>query len=140
MLPLLLLLQQTPSPLAARTDSIHPVQDVVHYDITLVPSDTGTHVLAEVQTTWRLRSTEPVEMELDSAMRVVRVLADGKPNTRLSRTMYARSEGGVERPHQKQAGYTLSTGVRYHGFVRDGLIIGKNAYGDRTIFADNWPD
>ena len=26
------------------------------------------------------------------------------------------------------------------GSVRDGLIIGANQYGDRTIFADNWPD
>jgi aminopeptidase N len=128
------------SPLAARADTIHPVHDALHYDITLVPSDTGTHVLGEVQITWRLRSTEPVEMELDSAMRVVRVLVDGKPNTRLSRTMYARSEGEIEVPHEKQPGDTLSTRVRYHGFVRDGLVVGKNGYGDRTIFADNWPD
>lgn len=141
MILLLMQLQaQLPSPLAARADTIHPVHDALHYDITLVPSDTGTHVLGEVQTTWRLRSTEPVEMELDSAMRVVRVLVDGKPNTRLSRTLYARSGGAIEVPHEKQAGDTLSTRVRYHGLVRDGLIIGKNGYGERTIFADNWPD
>jgi aminopeptidase N len=138
---LFLLLQlQSQSPLAARADTIHPVHDALHYDITLVPSDSGTHVLGEVQTTWRLRSTEPVEMELDSAMRVVRVLIDGKPNTRLSRTLYARSEGEVEVPHQKQPGDTITTRVRYHGLARDGLIIGKNQYGERTIFADNWPD
>jgi aminopeptidase N len=79
-------------------------------------------------------------MELDSAMRVVRVLVDGKPNTRLSRTMYARSVSEVEVPHEKQAGDTLTTRVRYHGRVRDGLIVGNNPYGNRTIFADNWPD
>jgi aminopeptidase N len=139
MLSLLLLLQQTPS-LAARADTIHPVHDALHYDVTLVPSDSGTHVLAEVQTTWRLRSSEPVEMELDSAMRVVRVLMDGKENTRLSRTLYARSSEEIEVPHEKHAGDTVVTRVRYHGFVRDGLIVGTNQYGDRTIFADNWPD
>ena len=139
MLPLLLLLQ-TPSPLAARADTVHPVHDALHYDITIVPSDTATHVLGEVQTTWRLRSDAPVEMELDSSMRVIRVFVDGKPETRLSRTMYARSAGEIEVPHEKHAGDTLSTRVRYHGLVRDGLIIGKNQYGDRTIFADNWPD
>jgi len=140
---LLLLLQlQAPSPsaLAARADTIRPVHDALHYDITLIPSDTGTHVLGEVQITWRLRSTAPVTMQLDSAMRVIRVLVDGKPNTRLSRTMYARSVGEVEVPHQKQAGDSISTRVRYRGFVKDGLIIGKNGYGNRTIFADNWPD
>src|SRR5215210_6138761 len=140
MFALLLMQAALQSPLAARADTIHPVHDALHYDVTLVPSDTGTHVLAEVQTTWRLRSSEPVEMELDSAMRVVRVLVDGKPNTRLSRTLYARSEGEIEVPHEKQAGDTITTRVRYHGQVRDGLIVGKNQYGSRTIFADNWPD
>jgi aminopeptidase N len=140
---LLLLLQlqaQASSPLAVRADTIRPVHDALHYDITLIPSDTGTHVLGEVQINWRLRSTEVVEMQLDSAMRVIRVLVDGKPNTRLSRTLYGRSEGWIGVPHQKQAGDTLSTRVRYRGYVRDGLIIGKNQYGARTIFADNWPD
>jgi aminopeptidase N len=140
MLPLLLLQTTVASPLAVRADTIHPVHDALHYDITLIPSDTGTHVLSEVQTTWRLRSTEPVEMELDSAMRVIRVLVDGKPNTRLSRTMYARSEGEVEVPHQKRPGDSITTRVRYRGLVRDGLIVDTNQYGNRTIFADNWPD
>ena len=137
---LLLFLLQTQSPLAARADTIRPVHDALHYDITLVPSDTGTHLLGEVQINWRLRSTKLVEMQLDSAMRVIRVLMDGKPNTRIARTMYGRSEGWIGVPHQKQPGDTLSTRVRYRGYVRDGLIIGKNQYGARTIFADNWPD
>jgi aminopeptidase N len=138
MLLLLLLLQASP-PLAS-ADTLRPPHDALHYDITLIPSDTSTHVLAEVQTTWRLGSTKPVTMQLDSSMRVIRVLVDGKPNTRLSRTRYARSFTEVEVPHQKQAGDSLSTRVRYRGYPRGGLIIGKNAHGDRTVFADNRPD
>jgi aminopeptidase N len=136
----LVLLLQSQSPLASRPDTIHPVHDALHYDITLIPSDTGTHLLGEVQINWRLRSTRLVEMQLDSAMRVIRVLVDGKPNTRLARTMYGRSEGWIGVPHEKQAGDTLSTRVRYRGYVRDGLVVGNNQYGARTIFADNWPD
>jgi len=128
MIPLLLLLQAAPP------------HDALHYDITLIPSDTGTHVLGEVQITWRLGSTAPVRMQLDSSMRVIRVLVDGKPNTRLSRTMYARSSTYIDVPHQKQPGDSISTRVRYRGFPTDGLIIGKNAYGERTTFADNWPN
>ena len=30
--------------------------------------------------------------------------------------------------------------ITYHGIPRDGLIISKNKYGDRTFFADNWPN
>src|SRR5688572_29110191 len=141
MLLFLLQLQALPqSPLAVRADTIRPVHDALHYDITLVPSDTGTHILGEVEIKWRLRSTEVVEMELDSAMRVIRVLIDGKPHTRLARTLYGRSESWVGVPHEKQAGDTLTTRVRYRGYVRDGLIVGTNQYGARTIFADNWPD
>jgi aminopeptidase N len=30
--------------------------------------------------------------------------------------------------------------IRYHGIPADGLIISKNKYGNRTFFADNWPN
>ena len=104
MLPFLLCPSITAlAPWAAPVGAVH---DALHYDITLVPSDTGTHVLGEVQTTWRLGSTEPVTMQLDSAMRVIRVLVDGKPNTRISRTMYGRSSTEIDVPHQKQPGDT----------------------------------
>jgi hypothetical protein len=125
----LLLLLQTAQP-----------HDALHYDITLIPSDTSAHVLGEVQVTWRLGSTKPVRMELDSAMRVIRVLVDGKPNTRLSRTMYARSSTEIDVPHQKQPGDSISTRVRYRGTPRGGLITGKNTQGDRTVSTDNRSD
>jgi aminopeptidase N len=48
--------------------------------------------------------------------------------------------GGVYIPHQKQAGDTLHTSIRYHGPVRDGLVIRTDSLGRRTVFADNWPD
>lgn len=34
--------------------------------------------------------------------------------------------------------YRLS--IQYHGIPADGLIISKNKFGDRTFFADNWPN
>ncbi|MFM7327572.1 MAG: M1 family metallopeptidase, partial [Bacteroidota bacterium] len=30
--------------------------------------------------------------------------------------------------------------IRYHGIPADGFVIGKNKFGDRTFFGDNWPD
>ena len=107
--------------------------DALHYDITLIPSDTSTHVLSEVQITWRLGSTSPVRMQLDSAMRVIRVLVDGKPNT------YARSSTEIDVPHQKQPGDSISTRVRYRGNPQGGLVTGKNTQGERTVSADNRP-
>jgi aminopeptidase N len=30
--------------------------------------------------------------------------------------------------------------IKYNGIPKNGLIIGKNLHGDRTFFADNWPN
>ncbi len=30
--------------------------------------------------------------------------------------------------------------IKYHGIPKDGLVISKNKYGDRTFFGDNWPN
>lgn len=30
--------------------------------------------------------------------------------------------------------------IKYNGFPKDGLIISENLFGDRTFFADNWPN
>jgi aminopeptidase N len=129
-----LILWSRPSRLLAQVDTT-TAQTPHEYDVTLVASDTGAHVLAEAQTAWRLRTVNPVELQLDSAMRVVRVLVDGKPNTRLSRTIYARQGGEVVVPHEKAPGDTLSTRVRYHGYPRGGLRVGPDQYGDRTLAA-----
>ena len=112
-----------------------PQHDALRYDITLVPSDTGTHLLGEVETAWRLASSDPVAVRLDSSMRVVRVLIDGRANTRLSRTMYGRSVDDVVVPHQKSAGDSITTRVRYHGLARGGAKVGTNRRGERIFFA-----
>jgi len=138
MLGLLLALQ---GPLAARTDTIRPHHDALHHDITLLVGDTGTHIVGVMQTTWLLASAEPIEVQLDSAYRVVRVLTDGEGERRMGRITFAINPGGgVYIPHKKEAGDTLRTSIRYHGPVRDGLIIRTDSTGRRTVFADNWPD
>ena len=124
MLPLLLALQ-----VAA------PQHDALRYDVTLVPADTGGHLLGEAETAWRLASSDPVAVRIDSSMRVVRVLIDGRPNTRLFRTMYGRSEDDVIVPHQKRAGDSITTRVRYHGIARGGAKVGTNRRGERVFFA-----
>jgi aminopeptidase N len=112
-----------------------PGHDALRYDVTLVPADTGSHLLGEAETAWRLVSSDPVAVRIDSSMRVVRVLIDGRPNTRLSRTMYGRSEDDVVVPHQKRAGDSITTRVRYHGFARAGAKVGTNRRGERIFFA-----
>ena len=38
------------------------------------------------------------------------------------------------------AGSTVELFMTYSGIPADGLIISKNKFGNRTFFADNWPD
>ncbi len=38
-----------------------------------------------------------------------------------------------------EAGEDKTVTITYEGVPADGLIISKNKFGDRTIFADNWP-
>lgn len=45
----------------------------------------------------------------------------------------------VQTPHGKQ-GDTLTVLVLYSGVPNNGLVIQRNRHGDRTFFADNWPD
>jgi aminopeptidase N len=122
----------SPACLSAQSDPTPPHLPT-SYSITLVTSDTGGHLLAEVETGWRLQSVRPVEMVLDSALRVIRVLVDGKPNTRLSRTMYARQGVEVVVPHEKAPGDTLTTRVRYHGIPRGGFRLGADRAGARAL-------
>lgn len=46
--------------------------------------------------------------------------------------------GGSFTPGSKGPGSIYT--IFYHGLPSDGLIISKNKWGDRTFFADNWPN
>jgi len=55
---------------------------------------------------------------------------------------YAHSNGKLtlQLPTTVAAGDTRTFEIQYAGIPEDGLIIGKNKFGDRTFFADHWPD
>ena len=134
-LPLLLAIQD---PLAVRADTLHPVHDALHYSISLVIPDSGAVIQGETETTWRITSPEPIRLQLDTALKVSRAAWAGE--RRLVRGEWRRQGEMIEFPHARAQGDTVTTRVAYQGHVRDGLIIGRNPYGARTAFADNWPD
>ena len=133
LIPLLLALQAQ-SPLAVRPDTLQTRHDALHYDISIQLPDSGSGFAAQVVTNWRLTSALPLRVELDSGFRTTASLTDGVL------WKFAREAGGITIPTESKAGDTLSSIVLYSGSPRDGLVLGQNAYGDRTIFADNWPD
>tara|TARA_R110001583_G_scaffold86860_1_gene226693 strand:- start:25588 stop:27180 length:1593 start_codon:yes stop_codon:yes gene_type:complete len=43
-------------------------------------------------------------------------------------------------PKHQFSGVLYTYTITYHGIPKDGLIISKNKFGDRTFFGDNWPN
>lgn len=46
----------------------------------------------------------------------------------------------IQSSHLFKKNDTIIFKIHYHGIPQDGFIISKNKYGDRTFFADNWPN
>lgn len=131
MFTLLLVLQASP---AAPANTPPPAHDALHYNIRLEVPQSGRGIAAEVATHWRLLSSAPIRVELDSALRVGQVWLQQRLVTNW------RGEGDVLLlPHGGHAGDTVVTVIHYEGVPRDGLII-RDSAGTRTIFADNWPN
>ncbi len=135
---ILALLLAGQDPLAVRPDTVHPVHDALHYDVTIAVPDTGQMIRGEAAVTWRITSSAPIRLQLDTALSVTRAAWSG--DRRLLRGEWRRTGELIEFPHHRAIGDTVTTRLQYTGRVRDGLIISTNPYGARTAFADNWPD
>jgi len=117
--------------------------DIVHYSFSIYLSDSYDLIRGEAAI--RILHTGETDLfELDLAsqdqkgmgMIVEQVLLD-EDSVRWSH------EGNrliIYPGKNKKAGETSRILVKYYGIPRDGLIISRNRYGDRTFFADNWPD
>jgi aminopeptidase N len=116
--------------------------DVVHYAFDLELSDSTDAISAKADITLLFKqNANSFSLDLTS-------LTDGK-GMRVSSVLSARQklvfshEGNVLRitlPEIQSAGTQITVSIQYGGVPADGLVIGKNKYGDRTFFGDNWPD
>jgi aminopeptidase N len=115
-----------------------PSVDVIHYDISVELADTSNSITGTTKIHVLMRNETVSGMWLDFADMVVDKLRIGgidRPFTyregRLSFNFgraYSRNE-------------VIVIEVQYHGKPQDGgMLIGKNRYGRRVIFTDNWPD
>lgn len=116
--------------------------DVLHYDYTLrlrARSD-SLSALALLDIQRKAPSVGLLKIDLTSfdgkkGMRVSRVAVNGKAIQRFQHrhdTLYI--------PIGKGIGRRFRVAIVYGGIPKDGLIIGRNQYGSRTFFGDNWPN
>jgi aminopeptidase N len=114
-----------------------PALDAQQYRVRLSVSDASDEITAETEVVIALKSGGVREVALDFPdLAVDGVSVDGRA-ARFSRT------GGrlvVALAEAHKAGDTVSVSVKYHGAPTDGLFFKRNKFGDRTVFADNWPD
>ena len=140
---ILFALMQATAPLSVVTDWVRPDQDIIHYTIALSIPQRGTTIIGDV----RLRyvvcgGAGPLLLDFDRHFAIdslLAVLPTGRETVEWEWTEHGGSDV-LSIPHWGRPGDTLSVQVHYRGSPADGLIIGSNVHGDRTAFADNWPN
>jgi len=132
-------------PMAWATDPYpkNPAVDITRYIFQLEVNDT-TDVIAG-KASVAIRFKQPVSgFALDlvnkdasgKGMEVQDVMRDGK---RVS-FVHQGDRLTITLPVPAKAGDDFTFHIGYKGIPQDGLIIGKNKFGDRGFFGDNWPD
>lgn len=115
--------------------------DVQHYFFNLELSDASDEITGSALVKIRFRkpvdgfTLDLVKKDGDAGMTVNSVLEDGK------KVDFQHAGAAL----QIKIGPTATNETRtyridYQGIPTDGLVIGKNKFGSRTFFGDNWPD
>ena len=115
--------------------------DVQHYTFNIDLNDSTNNIVCKTDVSLKFLTTvKSFSLDLvkkNSAgrgMLVNSVTQDGKlvPFSQEAEKLIINSTGSVGSDHVYSIGY--------YGTPKDGLIISKNKYGQRTFFGDNWPN
>ncbi|MBA2746661.1 MAG: M1 family peptidase, partial [Flavisolibacter sp.] len=116
--------------------------DVQHYQYEISLSDLSDVIVGKA--TIKIKFLAPastvlldlVGMKEEKGMKVFQVKEDGKS------VKFVHRQDRLEiRPDASAMANQLRTyEIDYMGVPEDGLIISSNKYGERTFFADNWPN
>jgi len=140
----LLLPLALPAAVSADTYPRQPAIDVQHYAFRLTLGDASDEIRGEATVDVRFVRDDVTSFALDLAgradgptgMTVTSVTGGGRPlaYTHEADRLVVRLDAPSVPGERRQ--FTIA----YHGVPGDGLVIGRNRHGDRTIFADNFPD
>jgi aminopeptidase N len=119
--------------------------DVLHYRYEIELNDKNDTIYGSAWITVIRNTTEPLVFDLKEivnsngkGMLVTKVDIDDPSN---STHAFKQDKAKITIPIIKGIkGDTLLIQIYYKGIPDDGLIISKNRHGDRTFFADNWPN
>jgi len=125
--------------------------DVTHYRFILSLSDSSNRIQGKADIEFRAQQhLTSVEIDLGKydkngkGMQVTYVGRygdrQGNQPARLAFQWISDERIRIDLDKPLQTGQSARIWMEYNGIPRDGLIISKNKHGDRTFFADNWPN
>jgi aminopeptidase N len=126
------------SPALSRDSYPRPTAlDVQHYRIRLEIKEAGEQITAASEVLVAFNGDGVKQVALDFAGMTVDEVRENDAVAKFSHDG-ARLVIALQGAYGRGDRCRLS--VKYHGSPADGLLIKKNKFGDRTVFADNWPD
>jgi aminopeptidase N len=148
----LLVLLLFPAVLGADTYPRQTGIDAVHYVFRLSLSDATNEIAGEATVTVKFLLDKVGDVQLDLAsvaadkgMTVQSVRRGGvtdTPGPAADAFVFSHQNHRLRLvlPAASKAGQELTFTVRYRGTPAEGLLHGSNIHGERTIFANNWPN
>lgn len=117
--------------------------DVLHYRFHITVNDANDSIYGKAKIKFRINEKKPV-----IALDLVNRDKDGKGMQAISVTYSNRSQTEIFKhendilyiPSRHNKGDEAEVVINYKGIPANGLVISKNKYGNRTFFADNWPN
>ncbi len=114
-----------------------PGLDAQQYRIRLNIGDASGEIKGETEIVFAVRAVGVREVALDFPELNVDGVSEGGRAAKFTR------DGGrlrIALADTYKPGDLINVSVKYHGVPADGLYFKRNKFGDRTVFADNWPD
>jgi aminopeptidase N len=114
-----------------------PAVDVIHYRIQLDLTGAGDRISGTTEILFACKEERVKNIALDFGGLVIEEVSE---NDRA--TTFAPADGKflVQLAGNYHRGEQGRIRIKYHGSPQDGLLIKANKFGDRTVFADNWPN
>lgn len=116
--------------------------DAIRYSINLQISDANDEIRGETEIVFLVRADGVSEVPLDFGDLMVDSAMVNHHDDIYKEIPFRKLEGRliVTLEHPYRRGDSIFLRIKYHGSPSDGLFFKRNKFGDRTIFADNWPN
>ena len=110
--------------------------DILHYSFQIEISDETDEIIGKAQIQFKvLAPVNSFFIELHNSMKIEKCLFENKNQG--FKQADEKVNFNFEKP-LKNGIYLVE--IQYHGIPKDGLIISKTKFNNRTFFGDNWPN